>query len=207
MEKPTQPQSEAESGQKPQEDAGVNEEKTSDHALTGDQVDRLILAFAKEKEASERCASRLKYLQADFDNYAKRMDRQMEDVKRRTSESIYANLLDVLDELELAIRNGRSSSSAEALLEGVEMTQKKLKKMLASEGISEIACVGQPFDPKFHSAVSTEACGSKEEGMVLEELRKGYTIQGRVLRPAMVKVSVKESPSNGKDDDRRSDEK
>jgi molecular chaperone GrpE len=195
-----QPQCEAEPEPKVQEGSEDKPKKTSEaKTLTSDQVDGLILAFAKEKKTSEECLNRLKYLQADFDNYVKRMDRQMDDVKRRTAESIYANLLEVLDELELALRNGRSSDS-KALIEGVEMTLKKLKKMLASEGISEIGSAGQAFDPKVHCAISTAACEDLGEGVVLEELRKGYTFQGHVLRPAMVKVSVKKSQSNGKDD-------
>ncbi len=203
MEKSTQSQGEAESKKQEQEES--DEKKINSSAvrtLTGDQVDGLILAYAKEKKTSEECINRLKYLQADFDNYAKRMDRQMDDVKRRAAESIYSNLLEVLDELELALHNGRSSDSIKALIEGVEMTLKKLKKMLASEGISEIVCTGEAFDPKFHSAISTAVCDDKDEGIIVEELRKGYTIQGRVLRPAMVKVSIKKSQSNN-DDERR----
>lgn len=202
-----QPQGEAEPSPDAKEASAEKAEKPSAAgALTGDQVDGLILAYAKEKKASEECMTRLKYLQADFDNYAKRMDRQMDEAKRRTAESIYANLLEVLDELELALSNGRSSNNAKILTEGVEMTLKKLKKMLASEGISEIACSGKAFDPKFHSAISTVECDDVDEGMVVEELRKGYAIQGRILRPAMVKVSVKKSQNGNKNDKKGSNQ-
>jgi molecular chaperone GrpE len=173
-------------------------EPTVAKELTSEQLDGLILAYAKEKKASEECLNRLKYLQADFDNYVRRMDRHMDDTKRRTAESIYANMLEVVDELELALRIGRSSNSTTALIEGVEMTMKKLKKILASGGISEITCEGKAFDPKLHSAITTVECENLVEGTIVEELRKGYTIQGRILRPAMVKVSVKKSQINDK---------
>lgn len=191
------PQDETEADLDQEADPQPRQKKASEErAVDSDQVDSLILAFAKEKKASEECMNRLKYLQADFDNYAKRMDRQMDEIKRRTAESIYAGLLEVLDELELALRNGGSSNSTTVLMEGVDMTLKKLKKMLASGGIAEIAGEGQAFDPKVHSAVCAVPCEGMAEGMVVEELRKGYTIQGRVLRPAMVKVSIKGSRSN-----------
>lgn len=164
--------------------------------MTTEKVDSLILALAKERKNSEECLNRLKYLQADFDNYRKRMERQIDEAKRRTAESIYADLLEVLDELELALSNGKASNSSPALMEGVEMTLKKLKKMMAAQGICEISCKGSAFDPKLHCAVSTEEDDNKVEGIVVEELRKGYTIDGRVLRPAMVKVSVRKSGSN-----------
>ncbi len=199
MEKPTQKQGDSEHEPYAQEGSGDTGERASTAGnSTSEKVDVLILAYAKEKKAADECMNRLKYLQADFDNYAKRMDRQMEEAKRRTAESIYSNLLEVIDELELALRNGRSSNSTKTLIEGVEMTMKKLKKMLASEGISEIECAGKAFDPKFHSAVSTVECADVEEGAVVEELRKGYAIGGRVLRPAMVKVSIKKSQNNDK---------
>jgi molecular chaperone GrpE len=75
--------------------------------------------------------------------------------------------------------------------------------MLACEGISEIASMGKAFDPKFHCAVSTAATDDEDEGVILEELRKGYLINGHVLRPAMVKVSIKKSGLNNKNDNKK----
>lgn len=194
----------------PREEDGQAEEGTEDADSrpkgasrvkngTSDQLDMVILAFAREKKNSEECRERLMYLQADFENYRKRMDREINETKRRTTESVYTNLFDALDELELAIRNGRATESSATLLEGVEMTLKKMKKMLANEGICEIASVGQPFDPKFHSAVSTGVDDGCKEGTVIGEMRKGYQINGRVLRPAMVKVSVKPGSTENND--------
>lgn len=204
MERTGQAQDGAESGSPEREEAkGEAKSNSTAESVTNEQLDGLIFAFAKEKKTSEECMNRLRYLQADFDNYRKRMDRQMDEVKKRTAESIYANLLEVLDELELALSNGRAAGSSPTLMEGVEMTLKKLKKMLACEGISEIACMGQAFDPKFHCATSTVATDDENEGKIMEELRKGYLINGRVLRPAMVKVSVKKSESNNKIDNKK----
>jgi molecular chaperone GrpE len=102
-------------------------------------------------------------------------------------------LLDVVDELELAVKNGEiSSQSTENLLEGVEMTLKKLRKVLEQEGVTEIANPeGKVFDPSKHNAVATVESDDAEDGIVLEQIRKGYIMRGKVIRPTIVKVAVK----------------
>jgi molecular chaperone GrpE len=92
-----------------------------------------------EKQRAEDYLTKLKYLQADFENLKKRVCRETEQVKNYCNERIVMQLLDVVDELELAIKNGELSVSAESLLEGVEMTLKKLRKVLEQEGVTEIA--------------------------------------------------------------------
>ena len=101
-----------------------------------------------EKKRSEDYLTRLKYLQADFDNLKKRFDREAEQIKCYSNERLVIQLLDVVDELELAIKNGEISASTEPFLEGVEMTLKKLRKVLEQEGVSPIDNPeGKIFDP------------------------------------------------------------
>jgi molecular chaperone GrpE len=109
-------------------------------------------------------------------------------------------LLDVVDELELAVQSARSTDSSEALIQGVEITLKKLKRILEKEGVVPIKGVGETFDPSKHHAVAK----TEEEGVngckIVEEVRKGYTMREKVIRPSIVKVVVQPSQSKKGDE-------
>ena len=145
-----------------------------------------------EKKRAEDYLTRLRYMQADLENFKKRSEREAEQIKNFCTERLVIGLLDVVDELELAVKNGEISTSPDALLEGVEMTLKKLRKVLEQEGVSAIENPeGKVFDPaKHHAAIAVEN-GDVAEGTVLEEIRKGYMMKGKVIRPTIVKVAVK----------------
>ena len=152
-----------------------------------------------EKKRAEDYLNRLKYMQADFENLKKRFDRDAEHIRGYCNERIITQLLDVVDELELAVKNGEiSTESTHSLLDGVEMTLKKLSKLLEQEGVSEIPDpVGKPLDPSLHNAVATEERDDVVESTVIDQIRKGYTLKGRVIRPSVVRVAVKpKCPSN-----------
>ena len=145
-----------------------------------------------EKKRSEDYLTRLRYLQADFENQKKRFDRETEQIKNYGNERIIISLLDVVDELELAVKNGEISTEPESLIEGVELTLKKLRKVLEQEGVTPIESPeGKIFDPARHNAVVTEEKEDVPECTVLEEIRKGYMMRGKVVRPTIVKVAVK----------------
>ena len=149
-----------------------------------------------EKKRSQDYLTRLKYLQADFENLKKRSDRQMEEAKRYCTERLVTELLDVQDELEMALKTAQSADSAESLVEGVQMTLKKLRKVLEQEGVSPITCEeGKAFDPSCHHAVAAAERDDVEECVVVEEVRKGYKMRDKVVRPSIVKVAVKSSKS------------
>ena len=149
-----------------------------------------------EKKRSEDYLTRLKYLQADFENLKKRSDRQIEEAKNYCTERLVIQLLDVQDELEMALKTAQSANSAQPLIEGVQMTLKKLRKVLEQEGVSPIACEeGKAFDPSHHHAVAAVERDDVEEGVVVEEARKGYKMKDKVIRPSIVKVAVKSSKS------------
>jgi molecular chaperone GrpE len=138
----------------------------------------------------------LKYLQADFENLKKRSDRQMEEAMKYCTERLVIQLLDIQDELELALKTARSADSAQPLIEGVQMTVKKLSKALEQEGVSPIKCeVGKVFNPSCHHAVSAVESDDVETSVVTEEVRKGYIMKDKVIRPSIVKVAVKSSKS------------
>jgi len=144
-----------------------------------------------EKKRSEDYLTRLRYMQADLENFKKRSEREAEQIKNHCTEHLVIELLDVVDELELAVKNSEVSNSPEVLLEGVEMTLKKLRKVLEQEGVTAIETEGKVFDPTKHNATVAVENGDVAEGTILEEIRKGYMMRGRVIRPTIVKVAIK----------------
>ncbi len=149
-----------------------------------------------ERKRSEDYLNRLKYLQADLENFKKRFDRETEQVKNYCTERLVTKLLDVVDELELAVKNGEISASPQSLLEGVEMTLKKLRKVLEQEGVSPIEHTeGKILDPSCHHAIAANERDDVKPGTIIEEIRKGYKMRDKVIRPSIVKVAVKTSKS------------
>jgi molecular chaperone GrpE len=145
-----------------------------------------------EKKHSQDYLTRLKYLQADFENQKKHFEREADQIRCYGAERIVTELLDVVDELELAVKNMEISTATETLLEGVEMTLKKLRKVLEQEGVTAIEDPqGKIFDPTRHNAIATMESGDVPENTVIEEIRRGYVMKGRVIRPTIVKVAVK----------------
>src|SRR4030042_1109865 len=107
---------------------------------TSKQIEKLVHELENEKKRSEEYLTRLKYAQADIENLKKRYDRQLEEVKKCGNENLIIELLEIVDELEMAIKSGCSSDSAEAVINGVKMTLKKLEKILKKEEVSPIEC-------------------------------------------------------------------
>jgi molecular chaperone GrpE len=144
-----------------------------------------------EKLREELEAERNKYLRlmADFDNYKRRAVKDRQEAEKFRAQSVLVDLLPVLDNFERALAMGTGSEESSSLLKGVEMVQKSLLEAVKREGLEEIKSVGEAFDPNIHQAVMQEKDDSAEAGSVLMELQKGYTLKGRVLRPAMVKVN------------------
>jgi len=152
------------------------------------QMQDLEERLVQEQKAQEYLR-KLKYLQADFENYRKRTERELNELTVRCNEKLVTELLCVIDDLERALDSGKETEDASALLKGVEMIHKNLTRMLEREGLERIDAVGKIFDPKFHEIVVKIPRNDCEEGLVLEEVRKGFVFKGRVLRPCMVNVS------------------
>jgi len=144
-----------------------------------------------EKQRNEETLNKLQYLQADFENQKKRFERETENTKKYCNERIIAELLDVTDELDLAINAAKNSPDQQkTLVEGVEMTQKKLKKVLEQEGVTQIPCTqGTIFDPACHNAIAVEESENAQACIIIEEIRRGYKIKDKVLRPSIVRVT------------------
>ena len=163
--------------------------------------------FDAEKKRSEDYLTRLKYLQADFENLKRRCDRQLDEAKNYATERLVLQLLDVIDELELAVKTGETAKDGKSLLEGVQMTLKKFRKVLEQEGVSPIDCEGKIFDPSKHNAVATIEREGAEGCIVGEEVRKGYIMKDRVIRPSIVNVEVPPSKSPDSKQEKQKGEK
>jgi molecular chaperone GrpE len=155
------------------------------------EVRRLEKVLREEHEKSRKYLNRLMYLQADFENYRKRMEKNLREAAQLSKEKLIVSLLNVIDELELALRSGRETENAQALLEGVEMTLKKMYATLEREGLRKIDAVGKPYDAKMHEVAMKVPTKEYDENVVIEEVRRGYMLGHKVIRPSVVKIATK----------------
>lgn len=161
----------------------------------GEERDTREAEIASLKEQVESLRSQLIRLHADFDNYRKRVRREQQEIRETATASLIKELLPVLDSLELALTAAKAGGEKEAFVSGVEMVWRQLLDVLGREGLTPIEAVGRPFDPFHHEAVATEeATEGGQYNVVTAELRKGYLLRGRLLRPALVKVAVPPAP-------------
>ena len=126
---------------------------------------------------------------AEFDNYRKRIERERAEVAQAVGIDLITELLPLVDDLERALAVDASDDAVRAYREGVELIHKQLLDLLSKRGVTPIEADGQDFDPNYHQAVSHEVSEDHREGMVIGELRRGYMLGGRLLRPAMVRVA------------------
>ncbi len=133
-------------------------------------------------------------LQADFDNFRRRMDRERDEIQGRVAERLLSDLLPVFDNLERALKYMPSEGEAKAWRVGVEMTLNGFLEALARLGVKPIQALGVHFDPRFHEAVQ-RVDSAEPEGTVVEELQRGFLWNERVLRASLVKVSTGEGAS------------
>ncbi len=167
---------------KPEAQPGPVEEKQA----------HLETALNEEKDRADDYFRRLQYLQADFENYRKRVEKEMGESKRFGNERLLSDLLVVNDELELALSKAEESKQNPVLIEGVQMVHKRLQSFLSKEGVQKIQSLGTKFTPDLHEA-ALRVPSDKEDGTIVEEIRVGYLLKGRVLRPSIVKVAEKQS--------------
>ena len=128
---------------------------------------------------------------AEFDNYRKRIERERTSVQQSAAADLMSELLPLVDDLERALSVDTESAAADTYRAGVELIHRQLLSLLEKRGVKAIDALGTQFDPAFHQAVATGPADDDEypDGSVIEEHRRGYTLHGRLLRPAMVKVA------------------
>jgi molecular chaperone GrpE len=139
--------------------------------------------YTKEEEELN---TRYLRLAADFQNYKRRVEKEKGDIYAYANEKIVVDLLDVIDNFERALEH---SGENESFAEGMNMIFKQFKGVLEKSGVEEMPALGEDFDPNFHHAVLTENSVEYESGKVTQVLQKGYLLNKKVIRPAMVKVA------------------
>lgn len=148
-------------------------------------------ALEDKAEKSDEYYDRLLRVQADFDNYKKRLEKEKIEFIKFANEGIIAEILKILDDFERAVEAGRIKHDFDILYKGIGMIHKDLRDFLREEGIKEIEAKGKPFNPHEHEAMMQEETDAHPEDYIIEELQKGYTLNGRVIRPSKVKVAKK----------------
>jgi molecular chaperone GrpE len=161
--------------------------------ITPEQFEELKTRAAKADENWER----LLRATADFENFKKRAARERQDASRFANESLVQKLIPVLDNFEMALTAAQSAQggNVESLQAGVAMILQQLKVALTDAGVEEVDAAGKPFDPNLHEAVSQTETADVPEGNVVQQLRKGYKLRDRLLRPATVVVAKKPAAS------------
>jgi molecular chaperone GrpE len=153
------------------------------------EEDAIAADLDKARAEAESYLDDLRRLQADFDNYRKRTLREQTARAASASQALVTRLLPVLDNFELAVSSAEQSRDFDRMLKGVEMVFGELREVLEAEGLVRIEAEGKPFDPERHEAVIAVEEEDTEPGMVVDIVRAGYELRGKVLRPAMVKVA------------------
>jgi molecular chaperone GrpE len=151
---------------------------------TKDEIQELKDQVAAEKDRALR-------LSAEFENYKKRTQREINDFKKFANESIFRQLLSVVDNLERAISAAQENSEESALFEGVKLTHKDIVKLFETFNVKSVKAKNELFDPNFHQAVTQEENDEFPDNTVTTVLQKGYLLSDRLIRPAMVVVSKK----------------
>ena len=158
------------------------------------------------EETSDNCDDKVKKLEAEleewknsytrklaeFQNFTKRKENEVAEMRKYASEGIIVKLLDNIDNLERAVDASKESQNFDSLIEGVNMILNNLKNLLTEEGVKEIEAAGKEYDPYEHKAMITENKEELDDNVVVQVFQKGYKMKGKVVRPAMVTVNKKQ---------------
>lgn len=152
-------------------------------------VDELRAQVERYREEAEQNWQQFLHAAADLENYKKQAARQREDAVQRTRASMLIVILSVVDTLERALEH--SDKGGEAVIEGIRMAHRRVLDLLANMGVRAMEVKSKPFDPRFHEAIDVARPDEHgvEPGIVVEEIQKGYLLNGEVLRPARVRVA------------------
>ena len=150
-----------------------------------EDIEALNQALAEEKARAEGNLAGWQRTQADFVNYKRRVEQEIQETGRLANANLVLNLLPILDDLERALTSVPDDLAEVSWVDGIRLIDRKLRGTLEAMGLSPIKAIGEPFDPNIHEAVME---GKGEEGIVVEELEKGYKFRDKVIRPTKVVV-------------------
>ena len=171
--------------------AGASGAAAGEVGATEEDADDVVDPVAAELEEAVRQRDahyeRLLRVTAEFDNYRKRTERERRELSEQAAGDLLGDLLPVVDDLERAL--AAETREGDAYRRGVEIIHRQLLDVMARRGVAPLEAVGADFDPALHQAVVHESSDGHRDGEVVEELRRGYTLRQRLLRPSMVKVA------------------
>jgi len=150
-----------------------------------EDIETLKQALTEERESAERYLANWQRSQADLQNYAKRAEQEKAEVVECANRMLVLELLPILDDFERALASLPVELDEQNWTEGIKLIYNKLKNVLETQGLAEIKAKGECFDPYFHEAAGQV---DGEEGIIIEELCKGYKFKGKLLRPSMVMI-------------------
>jgi molecular chaperone GrpE len=170
---------------KPEEDLEIEIETRS----LEDQVADLQAELEQLGAKSEEYLDGWQRERAEFANYRRRVERERETSQQNITGNIVRRYLEVVDDLERALKNRPNEGEGAAWAEGIELIYRKMLNLIEAEGVQPMGAEGQPFDPNLHEAISHEDDPDRESGEIIEVIKSGYTLGDRVLRPALVRVA------------------
>jgi molecular chaperone GrpE len=156
-----------------------------------EELSQLKEDLRKARESADNNLNKLRYMMADFDNYRKQMEKQLSSKIEVNKAEILLKFLNIRDDYIRALEMVRQNKSDAAIIEGLQGILKNFDSLLKSEGIVEIESIGTPFDPNIHDAINFTYSDESPENTVMNEIRKGYMLKHKVLRPSLVEISKK----------------
>jgi molecular chaperone GrpE len=170
---------------KPEEDLEIEIETRS----LEDQVADLQAELEQLGAKSEEYLDGWQRERAEFANYRRRVERERETSQQNITGNIVRRYLEVVDDLERALKNRPNEGDGAAWAEGIELIYRKMLNLIEAEGVQPMEAEGQLFDPNLHEAISHEDDPDRESGEIIQVIKSGYTLGDRVLRPALVRVA------------------
>lgn len=168
--------------------SGIKMERESGQKLTKKKLQENIKKLQKDLEEKTKLAeerlNQLMYLQADFENYKKKFEKERENIIELSNESLIKELLVIIDDLEMVLKSMENNKDRE----GIELLYKKFLKILENYGLKRIDALNKKFDPYYHEAISKEK-SDKEDGTIIDEIQPGYMLKSKIIRHSKVKVA------------------
>ena len=176
--------------QQQQQQQSPQEDKDQEYIIhLENELSQADVELQKAKEEADSNMNKLRYLMADFDNYRKRTERQIESKISQGKAELILKFVSIHDDLSRAIETAKQCKSDQVVIEGLEGILRNVETLFDTEGVKEIETTGTPFDPNIHDAISFKYDDSVPENTVIAEIRKGYMITDKVLRPSLVEIS------------------
>ena len=152
---------------------------------SAEQSDKMSVVEQKAKDNLDQ----LLRLKADFENTKKRLEREKQDSIRFANEKLILEILPIVDNLDRAMASISEGHDPEKVKQGLKLAQEELHKVLNLHGVKTVEALGKPFDPQWHEAVATVDAGGSKDGTVVDEVQRGYELNGRLIRPSRVRIA------------------